>query len=76
MRSLLICWIEFREELQGALIAANKRGGQFVEEDGELLSALGHGVVETLENIRHQQELRAKLENFEHAQVERSTEEE
>jgi len=76
LRSLLICWIEFREELQGALIAANKQGGQFVEEDGELLSALGHGVVETLENIRHQQELRGKLENLELARVDRSTEEE
>jgi HAMP domain-containing protein len=64
LRDFLICWIDFKGQLRGALIAANKRAGEFVDEDGELLSALGHGVVEALENIHLYQKLRAEMEEL------------
>ena len=65
LRSLLISWIEYRGALQGALVAANKIDGPFLEEDGELLSALGHGLAETVESIRRHQALKGKLEDLE-----------
>ncbi len=64
LRNFLICWIELKGQLRGALIAANKRTGDFVDEDGELLSALGHGVAKALENIRLHQKLRAEIEEL------------
>ena len=58
LRNFLIAWITFDGDLTGALIMVNKEGGDFVAEDGEVVSALGRGVAEAIQNIRLYQELR------------------
>lgn len=64
VQSFLLCWIELQGELLGALLAVNCTTGEFLEEDGEVLTALGHGVAEALENIRRYQDLRRQIENL------------
>ncbi len=77
LRNYLIAWIELNGELQGALIAANKRSGDFSEEDGELLSALGHGAAQVMENLHLVRELQAEItllrERGRHRQQDAST---
>jgi HAMP domain-containing protein len=61
LRNFLIAWVELDGELQGALMVANKRAGEFSDEDGELLSALGHGAAEVMQNQHLRRELEAQL---------------
>lgn len=63
-RNFLVCWIEFEGELMGGLIVVNKKAGDFVEEDCELLGALGSGVAEAVHNIHLYQELHSKIESL------------
>jgi len=63
-RNFLVCWIEFEGELMGGLIVVNKLAGDFVEEDCELLGALGSGVAEAVQNIHLYQELRTEIETL------------
>ena len=62
VRNFVISWIEAEGNLRGALIAANKRVGEFVDDDAEVLSALGRGVAEAIDNIQLFQELKIELE--------------
>ena len=62
IRDFLIAWIEDDEGLRGALLAINKSSGEWVEEDAEVLSALGHGVAEALDNIHLFQDLQRRLQ--------------
>ena len=64
LRNYLIAWIEIKGQLQGALMVANKVSGDFSAEDGELLSALGHGAAEVMKNQHHRRELGAQLKQL------------
>ena len=44
LRNYLVCWVEWRREFQGALLAINKTSGGIEPEDGELLLALGQAI--------------------------------
>lgn len=61
LRNFLVGWITFNDELIGALIVVNKTAGEFVAEDGEIVSALTKGVAEAIQNIRLYQELQARI---------------
>lgn len=61
VRDFIIAWFEHDDELRGALLAINKTSGKWVEEDAEVLSALGQGVAEALDNIHLFQDLQRQL---------------
>ena len=62
LRNYLVCWIDWQGGLVGALIVANRISGEFAEEDGELLAALGQSLRVALENAREFRRLRNEME--------------
>jgi HAMP domain-containing protein len=65
LRNFMIAWLELDGKLRGALIVANKKGGDFTDEDGELLSALGHGSAAVMERMYAYQNLQHDLQKLE-----------
>jgi len=59
-KSVLLAWVEFDGEVHGALLALDKRTGEFVEDDAQVLEALAKGVAEAVENIRLYQNLQVR----------------
>ena len=49
LRNYLVRWVDWKGEFQGALLAANRIGGDFEAEDGELMIALGQAIGPALE---------------------------
>lgn len=64
LRNYMIAWIELKGVLQGALMVANKTSGDFSDEDGQLLSALGHGAAEAMANLHTSRELAVQVKQL------------
>jgi nitrate/nitrite-specific signal transduction histidine kinase len=62
LRNYIVCWIEWKGELLGALLVANKSSGDFEAEDCELLIALGQAAGVVLASARDYRSLQEEME--------------
>lgn len=52
LKSLLLAWMLLENNASGALIAINRKGGDFVDEDFEMLNLLANNMIVAFDNIR------------------------
>jgi len=52
LRNLLLAWMLLKNNASGALVAINKQGGDFVDEDFEMLNLLANNMIVAFDNIR------------------------
>ena len=52
LRNLLLAWMLLKKNASGALVAINKQGGDFVDEDFEMLNLLANNMIVAFDNIR------------------------
>ena len=62
LRNYLVCWVEWKEEIQGALLAVNRLSGEFSSEDGELMITLGQAVGPVLHGAWEDESLQEGME--------------
>jgi signal transduction histidine kinase/HAMP domain-containing protein len=52
LKSLLLAWMLIENKASGALVAINKKEGDFVDEDFEILNLLANNMIVAFDNIR------------------------
>ncbi len=68
VRNLMLVWIRQKGKVTGAIRVANKRSGDFTEEDARLLAILANNVTVALENARLYSDLRGQMQEIRDAQ--------
>jgi signal transduction histidine kinase/HAMP domain-containing protein len=68
VRNLMFVWIRHKGELKGIIRVANKRTGDFTEEDAHPLAILANNVSVALENARLYDDLKKQMEELQSAQ--------
>ncbi|MBI5204473.1 MAG: HAMP domain-containing protein [Nitrospirae bacterium] len=68
VKNLMLIWIRQKGELLGAIRAANKKSGDFSEEDSRILGILANNVSVALENAKLYENLRKQMAELKEAQ--------
>lgn len=68
VKNLMLVWIRQKGKVTGAIRVANKRSGDFTEEDARLLAILANNVTVALENARLYSDLRGQMQEIRDAQ--------
>lgn len=68
VKNLMLIWIRQKGELLGAIRAANKKSGDFSEEDSRILGILVNNVSVALENAKLYENLRKQMAELKEAQ--------
>ncbi|KAF0143799.1 MAG: Histidine kinase [Nitrospirae bacterium] len=68
VKNLMLIWIRQKGELLGAIRVANKKSGDFSEEDSRILGILANNVSVALENAKLYENLRKQMAELKEAQ--------
>ena len=68
VKNILFVWVRNKGELIGAIRAANKKTGDFTEEDASLLAILGNNFSVALENARLWESLKLQMKELKDTQ--------